>query len=265
VIALPGVLMLLATSRRRGRWVFGVLSLLVLAGIGLSLSRTSIIGAAVALASFAAMSFSAGRRVGRILTAVFVILALAVPLAAVVVSVEGNAVFSRYANIAPESGGVSTTSSKNVSLSQIPNDVANDPFGFGLGTAGAASGFGGHTTVTLEGHGFSSETEFNFIVNELGLPGLVIWIGFTVTLLALVFRRLPRIADPDMRIGLAAVFSSVVGLTVMGFAGAFTAGTAGGPYFWFAAGIAAFWLAGPMRAADGTPVPASAVIAGGVA
>ena len=157
-------------------------------------------------------------------------------------------------SIAPESAAQSTTNYKEISLSQIPVDISNDPFGFGLGTAGAASGFGGKTTVTLEGHGFSSETEFNFIVNELGLPGLVLFVGLILSMGSLVLRRLPRIADPDMRIGLAAVFASVAGLVIMGFAGAFTAGPGGGSYFWLAAGIAAFWLAGPQRAADGTPL-----------
>lgn len=254
VIALPGVLMLLATSPPGRRWVWGVMTLLVLAGIGLSLSRTAIIGAVVALAAFAALSFSAGERVGKLLAALFVIMILAFPIGALVVSAEGSAIFSRYSSIAPESAAESTTNYKEISLSQIPNDIANDPFGFGLGTAGAASGFGGKTTVTLEGHGFSSETEFNFIVNELGLPGLLMFVGLILTLASLVLRRLPRIADVDMRIGLAAVFSSVTGLVIMGFAGAFTAGQGGGSYFWLAAGIAAFWLAGPQRDADGEPL-----------
>ncbi len=37
--------------------------------------------------------------------------------------------------------------------------------------------------MTLEGHGFSSETEYNFVMNEIGLPGLVFWVSFTLLLI----------------------------------------------------------------------------------
>ncbi|HYM55581.1 MAG TPA: hypothetical protein VES97_09475, partial [Solirubrobacteraceae bacterium] len=247
VIALPGVLMLLATARPRRRWIFMLLSLAAVLGVGVSLSRTSVLGAIVTLVAFAVLSLSAGRRVTRPLAALIVILALTIPLASVVTSTEGTAIFSRYTSIAPNTAASTSTGYKSVSLKQIPVDIANDPFGFGLGTAGAASSFGGHTTVTLEGHGFSSETEFNFIMNELGLPGLLLWVSFTIYLGALVVRRLTSIKDVETRLALAAAFSVLAGLTVEGFAGAFTAGTAGGPYFWLAAGIAAYWLAGPGR------------------
>src|ERR1019366_9366561 len=216
--------------------------------VGVSLSRTDVLGAVVTLAAFAALSFSVGRRVARPLAAVVVILALALPLATVVTSTEGTAVFSRYSSIAGTQAASSSTGYKSVSLKQIPIDIANAPFGFGLGTAGAASSFGGRTTVTLEGHGFSSETEYNFIMNEVGLPGLALWVAFTVYLGSLVVRRLSKVEDLDVRLFLAAIFSVLAGLTVMGFAGAFSAGSAGGPYFWFAAGVAAYWLAGPGRA-----------------
>ncbi len=248
VIALPGALALLATSDPRRRWLFALACLGAVLAVGVSLSRTDVLGAVVTLAAFAALSFSVGRRVARPLAAVVVILALALPLATVVTSTEGTAVFSRYSSIAGTQAASSSTGYKSVSLKQIPIDIANAPFGFGLGTAGAASSFGGRTTVTLEGHGFSSETEYNFIMNEVGLPGLALWVAFTVYLGSLVVRRLSKVEDLDVRLFLAAIFSVLAGLTVMGFAGAFSAGSAGGPYFWFAAGVAAYWLAGPGRA-----------------
>lgn len=253
VIALPGALMLLATATGRRRLLFLLLSLGPLLSVGVSLSRTAIIGAVVTLAAFAVLSFSAGKLVTRPLAAMLVLLALAIPLSSVLTSTEGTAVFSRYASIAPGSATESSTSYKSVSLEQIPRDVANDPFGFGLGTAGAASGFGGKTTVTLEGHGFSSETQYNFVMNELGLPGLLLWVSFSIYLGTLVVRRLTRIKDLEIRVALAAIFSVLAGLTVMGFAGAFMAGQGAGPYFWFAAGAAAYWLAGPgLRASPAT-------------
>jgi hypothetical protein len=246
VIALPCALVLLATARPRRRWIFTLLALAAVLGVGVSLSRTAVVGCVVTLVSFALLSFSSGRRVTRPLAALTVVLALVIPLASVVASTEGTAIFTRYSSIAGSNAASSASGYKSVSLSQIPVAIANDPFGFGLGTAGAASGFGGRTSVTLEGHGFSSETEFNFIMNELGLPGLLLWVSFSVYLGVLAVRRLGQVSDVEVRLSLAALFSVLAGLTIMGFAGAFTAGPAGA-FFWFAAGIVAYWLAGPGR------------------
>ncbi len=253
VIALPCVLTLLATARRNRRWIYMLLCLAAALAVGISLSRTAVLGAVVTLVAFAVLSFSIGSRVARPLAAVLVLMALAIPLATVVSSTEGTAIFSRYSSIAGTQAASSATGYKSVSLNQIPVDIADDPFGFGLGTAGAASSFGGRTTVTLEGHGFSSETEFNFLMNEVGLPGLLLWLTFVIYLATLVLRRLSSVRDLDIRLALAAVFSVLAGLFVIGFAGAFTAGAGAGPFFWFAAGIAAYWLAGPGRKASMRP------------
>jgi hypothetical protein len=218
-----------------------------LLAVATSLSRTAVLGAFVTLLAFGGFSLSAGRQVIRPLLALLVLLVLATVLVTVLSSTEGESAFSRYTSIAPEKVGTTAPSYKEISLKQIPNDVAHDPFGFGLGTSGAASGFGGHTKVTLEGHGFSSETEYNFVMNELGLPGLVLWVSFTVLLIWLGVTRLHQVEDVETRVDLAAVFAVIVGLTFMGFAGAFMAGQGAGPYFWFASGVVAYWLAGPAR------------------
>jgi hypothetical protein len=259
-IALPGILMLLATARARRRWIYALLCIAALLGVAVSLSRTDVLGAAVIVFAFTVLSFSAGHRVARPLVAILVIGALTIPLVSVLTSAEGSAIFSRYASIKPEQAASSSSGYKAVSLGQIPKVIAADPFGFGLGTAGPASTFGGHTTVKLEGHGFSSETEYNYLVNELGAPGLLFWAAFSVMLGVLVLRGLPRVEDPDVRIALAAVFSVLAGLTIEGFAGAYSAGSAGGPYFWFAAGVGAYWLTGPARTRTSSP----AITAGAV-
>lgn len=267
MIALPGCIALLATVRGRRRWLIGLLALGSLLAVASSLSRTGVLSAVVALIAFGGFSITAGRQVLRPLLAISAILVLAAGLTTALSSTLGSSAFSRYASIAPEKVGTTAPDYKEVSLKQIPNDIAHDPFGFGLGTAGAASGFGGHTTVTLEGHGFSSETEFNFIVNETGAPGLLLFVSFTVLLIALAATRLPRIEDPETRICLAAVSAALVGLTFSGFAGAFTAGQAGGPYYWFAAGICAYWFAGGLQRArararqGGSGIPALTVTA----
>ncbi len=269
VIALPCMLALLASAPARRRWIYVLLTLFAALGIAVSESRSSVIGAFITLVAFAALSFSLGSRVARPLVAMLVLVALAIPLASVVTSSEGTKVFSRYASIAGVQAASSASGDKSATLSQLGPDVVSDPFGFGLGVSGAASSFGGHTSVRLEGHGFSSETEFNFLMNEIGLPGLLLWLGFLIYLGALVLRRLSLIKDLEVRLELAALFAALAGLFAEGFAGAFTAGTAGGPYFWLVAGIAASWLAGPglkypANAAPAIPASTAAVPGGAV-
>ena len=259
VIALPGTLTLLAfAGLRRRKWIFPLLCTGALVAVATSLSRTAVLGAFVALFAFGGFSLSAGRQVIRPLMSLLGLLLIATVVVTVLSSTGGESGFSRYSSIGPENVASSAPSYKEISLKQIPNDIANDPFGFGLGTSGAASSFGGHTTVTLEGHGFSSETQYNFVMNEVGLPGLALWVAFTIMLLWLGATRLTRIEDIEMRVGLGAILAVLVGLTIMGFAGAFMAGQASGPFFWFAAGIVAYWLAGPGLSEQSEPARASA-------
>ncbi len=249
MLALPATLALMSMAGTRRRWPIAILSLGALLAVATSESRTGVLGAIVALLGFGTLSLSAGRQVMRPLAAMLVLVVLGVGLVTVLSSTGSGSIFTRYSSIAPEKVGSSAPDYKEVSLKQIPKDIANDPFGFGLGTAGAASGVGGKSTVQLEGHGFSSETEFNFLMNETGLPGLALFVALLVWLLWMAATRIRQIGDVDTRIALAGVFGALVGLTLTGFAGAFTSGQTGA-YFWFIAGIGAYWLAGPGRFAD---------------
>ncbi len=246
VIALAGTLALLATRRRR-RWFAALLCMGALLAVVTSLARLAVVGSVVALLGFALLSAGAGRRVARPLGALLAVAALAIPFGAALISIEGGGVFSRYTSIAPNSVASTSTSYKAASLAQIPNDIVNAPFGFGLATAGAASNFGGHTTVTLEGHGHSAETQYNYVTDELGLPGLLLWVALSLTVIWLAVRRLRRVEDIEIRIGLAGVFATFIALILMGTNGPVTASAAAGPFYWFAVGIAAYWLAGPAR------------------
>jgi hypothetical protein len=247
VIALPGTLALMAYGFGRRKWVVPLLATGALLAVATSLSRTAVLGSVVTLVAFGGFSLSAGRQMIRPLLALLVVMILATGVVTALSSTEGESAFSRYASIAPETVGTTAPSYKEVSLKQIPNDIAHAPFGFGLGVSGAASSFGGHTTVTLEGHGFSSETQYNFVMNEVGLPGLALWVALTIYLMWMAATRLRTVEDIEIRIGLAAIAAVLAGLTIMGFAGAFMAGQGSGPYFWFAVGVLAYWLAGPGR------------------
>jgi hypothetical protein len=176
------------------------------------------------------------------------VLALAVPLGAVLVSAEAPGTFSRYATIAPENVA-GAKDKKTGELSKLPSQLAAAPFGVGLASAGAAAGFGGNFTERVEGRTVGAETQYNFMADEVGLPGLILWVGLLVNLILLAVRRLRYIADIELRIDLAAVFAVLVAFLVMGISGPVTGSSAAGPFFWFTTGIAAYWFAGPGRRA----------------
>jgi hypothetical protein len=243
VLALPATLALIATVRGRRRWLYVPLTLGAMVAVATSLGRLQVVGGVVAVIAFALLSFSLGRRVTRPLAALLVVIALAVPLGAVFVSATGSGIFSRYTSL----GEGSTNNAKTSTIAHLPRQLVAAPFGVGLGTTGPVGGFGGRFSNLVEGHKISAETEYNFLADELGILGLGIWVAFSVSLIVLVVRRLRRVADAELRLGLAAVFASFIAFTIMGFSGPTTISAAFGPFSWFAAGIAAYWLAGHRR------------------
>jgi hypothetical protein len=248
LVALPCTLALLATGGRRKRWIAVLLALGSLLAVVTGLGRLQVVGAVLAMVAFAMLSASAGRRMTRPLTALLGVLVLAVPLGAVLVSVESPGTFNRYAEIAPGSA-VSAKDKKTSELTRLPHQLSIAPFGVGLASAGAASGFGGKVTEVIEGHGVGGETQYNFIADEVGLPGLLLWAGLLLNLILLAARRLRHIADVELRIDLAGVFAVLVSLLLIGVSGPVSGSAALGSFFWFTAGIGSYWFLGPGRAA----------------
>lgn len=110
------------------------------------------------------------------------------------------------------------------------------------------SGLGGRNNDLLEGHGLSSETQYNVLAKELGLPGLILWPALIFYVLSLTLGRIRRFGREDIGICLAAVLCVLFVLPIEGFSGGLTASTVLGPYYWFAVGVAAYWFCGPGRA-----------------
>ncbi len=260
VLALPGLLALLAVGRVRRRWPIAILCLSALLGIATSASRTSVVIALVALVSFALLSLSAGRRAIRALAALLGVVLLAIPLGMVLVATEGSGVFSRYEGLVTSQSQThgAGSDSKQYDLAQIPRYLANAPFGVGLGTYGSASGFGGRERVTIEGKGVTGESAYNLVSLELGLPGLLLWSGLSLSVIVLAVGGLRRVADLELRIYLAAAFAVFIAFTVEGFSGPTLAVTPAGAYLWFAAGIAAYWFGGLRRRHPTPTIPAAA-------
>jgi hypothetical protein len=247
LLTLPLMLALLATWRGRRRWITVVLTLGALVGIVTGLGRLQVVGAAIGVLAFVGLSSVVARRVSRPLAAVLGIVALAIPLGALFVSAEGSGTFSRYESISPSKVTSTSTSYKSKAWTKIPHDLAAAPFGVGLGTVGAASSFGGKVTELEEGHGVTAETQYNFLADELGAPGLILWVALALNVILLAVRGLRHIGDTEMRIYLAAVVAPIIALLLMGFSGPLSTSAALGPYFWFAAGIAAYWFVGRPR------------------
>jgi hypothetical protein len=259
VVALAGTLALLAfTQVRQRRWPLVLLCLGALLGVATGLGRLQVVGAVLDVIAFAALSVSAGRRVTKPLGALLVILVIAVPLGALLVSFEGSQTFARYTSLAPESVQ-SSHDTKTASLNHIPKQIQQAPFGVGLGTVGGATGFGGRQSNLIEGHGVSADTEYNFLLDELGLPGLLLWVGLTIRVLTLGISRLRRIRDVEIRIYLAALLSTLIAFTIMGFSGPTMSSAAFGPFVWFAIGVISYWFLGPgWRSQSGSaPAPAA--------
>jgi hypothetical protein len=129
-------------------------------------------------------------------------------------------------------------------LEALPRLITGAPLGSGLGTTAAAAGFGGKQRVVVEGRGASAEAALNLLAIELGAPGLLLWVGLSLSVIWLVTTRVRNIEDPELRTYLVAVGASFLAHTASGFLGPSIV-TVGGIYLWFAAGIVAYWLAGP--------------------
>jgi hypothetical protein len=240
-VALPCCLALLAITRRR-RWLAALLTLGAGAAIVVGLSRLPLIGAALSVLVFTGLAARSGQRITRTIAALLAVVILAIPAGALLVSQLRSGTLKRYERINTSS---STTLHKQSSWERVPGYAVAQPFGFGLGTAGPVSGLGGKSTNLLEGHGLSSETQWNVLVKELGIPGLILWPGLIFYVIALALGRLRRIKDADIAICLAGLLATLFVLPIEAFSGGLTASTVLGPYYWFAAGVAAYWFCGP--------------------
>ncbi len=241
VVAIPATLVLLAGLGLRRRWPYVLLCLGALAGVATGEGRLQVLGALLGVLAFAGVCFGAGRAVARPLTVMLGVILIAVPVGAVFATAVGGGTFSRYSSLAEVSS--SNNDGKLKTLQLIPKQIEREPFGAGLGSVGAAAGLGGvATSESLETHKVDAETQYNFITDELGLPGLLLWVALTLRLLVMGLTGLKRIADAELRIALAALLATLISVTFMGLLGPTMASNAFGPYFWFSAGTFAYWF-----------------------
>lgn len=260
VIALPGLLALLAVGRLRRRWPVLLCCLGAVLGIATSASRTSAVVGALVLVGFALLSLLAGLRVGRPLMSLVVVAVAVFTIGAALVVVEGNGIFARQESLTSVQRAEETgESAKERSLAQIPSDLFHAPFGLGLGTGGSASGFGGSQRVEIEGQEVTGGSAYNLLTKELGLPGLLLWVGLSLNVIILASRGLRRVRDIELRTYLVGILTAFIALTIQGLSGPTLAVTTGA-FLWFVPGVIAYWFAGPgWMAAKTSPVSALTV------
>lgn len=248
LLALPGCLALLAGAARRKTLLLVVP---LAAGVGLAIitsqTRTIVIGAFLALLAYIALTVISRRLVPAIASVVLVGLLVLGIGEFIGHSSQASGATSRLGSITPGKVVATTAQERGGSIAAGPKLAVRFPFGAGLGTVGPATGYGQHSRQ------LNGETEFNFLIVELGLPGLLFLLCFQFRILRLAMTRIRRIADNEVRTLLAAVAAPLFAMVAVYFSGVVTAGSPGSPYLWTASGVLVFWL---LRGADEQPAPA---------
>jgi len=120
----------------------------------------------------------------------------------------------------------------------IPRYIGQIPLGAGLGSVGPATG------IFASKRGFNGETQFSYLLVEVGIAGLIVILGLHLQLIGLALTRIRKMIDPELRSALAALAAPLIGIFALFLGGSPLSGSPSAPYFWFVAGIFSFWLAG---------------------
>ena len=244
-LALPALIALLLGSRGRIRLVAIPLSIGIALAVATSGTRAALITVGVSTLAFALIAVSA-RSAARMLVG----LAIGSLLVFGTFQLLGpdNSTTKRAQSIAPTKTLTTFQDERGVSVRRFGEYVSDYPLGVGVGSSGpAASAIRGRTRVERR---FDTETEWNFLVVEVGIPGLLIFLVLNLSLIALALTRIRRLADPVLKLQLAAIAAPLFGLLVAGFAGPTTASVPPAPYFWLAAGVLSYWLVTAVRHAS---------------
>jgi hypothetical protein len=242
-LAAPAGLALLALGRRRRvSPLTVVLAAGVVVAVATSQSRTAVVTAVAAVAAFLVLTVVWGR-LWRPLLGLITVAVLAITIGPLAASIGG---FNRYESIAPGRALATFVSDRGDSLGKLPGYVTDFPLGAGLGSVGPAA----REIPRSERKSLNAETEFNFLVIELGIGGLLVLLAFNIRLLALAVARLRRVVDADLRLLLAAVAAPLFAIFVTWVSGITTATSPNAPYLWFAGGTLAYWLGGRDRSAN---------------
>jgi hypothetical protein len=255
MVALCGIFALAVTSKRRRGQLFAVaMALAALLGIITSEGRSVVVLAVIAVVVFGLLTITARTRLTSLLVLAAVIAASAFIVEGIVATTGSSQL--RYAGLSPSGIFQTESTARGESLNVIPYNLATYPFGAGLGTVGPSSTAPGASQT--EESGPDAETAFSYLTVEIGIPGMLVVLGFLLTLLVLGFRRCRQVPDPEARLLLAAVIAPLAGLLAYSFSGAWPPQVPAGPYLYAAGGIISYWLVTLPAQRGSLPVAASA-------
>jgi O-antigen ligase len=227
--------------RRRVTQALGVvLACGVLVAVLTAQVRIALVGLAVALVAVVLLSV-ASRRIWQATATITAVAVLALVAASFVSGRAGGGVFDRYSSLTSRQGPSNTVGYKQGTLELLPEDAAKHPFGQGLGALGPAASIAG--APESSGH-VSGESEFNFLLVEVGVPGLLILLAFQLTVIGRSVRRLRHESDPEARLLLSAMLAALIAITVLWFGGPVTAAPPLACFMWLASGTLAYWCLG---------------------
>ena len=237
LVAAPCLLALISLGGgRRRAWPALLMALAVAVGVITSQGRAVLLGTVFAIFIFIVLGVSGrgGARVIGGLAVAAVVLLLVLP--AVLPSSDSGS-YTRYGSITPSKALNTAYDYRKDDLAYVFDYALKWPFGAGLGTVGPARVFGGAGTSGVNG-----ETQFNFLILEVGIAGLLVWVALALKVMLRVVRRLRRLRDGELRIYLAALAGPFIAVFFSGLGGPTTTAPPYGPYFWLAIGIFAYWF-----------------------
>lgn len=234
-LALPALIALVMNAAEKRRVVYTPLAIGIALALVTSGSRAATVAVFVSVVAFG-VTAAASKNAVRVMAG----LAIGSVLLYGVYQQVGpdNPAKDRAESVAP--GEVLSTFSqeRGDSVEKFGGYAQEYPLGLGVGTVGPATAVTGQESDA----GLDSETLWNFLILETGLPGLAIILALMLRLMWIALTRIRRSVDPKMRLYLAALAAPLFSLAVAGFAGPTTISVPFGPFLWLVAGVLSYWL-----------------------
>jgi hypothetical protein len=244
LLAAPAAIALISGLHRRlGPAVVGIVAApFVVTAVVTSQTRVAVVASIVAVVFYVALTATSPRVIGVVLGVAVVGFAAYGVGAAITHDDASSGALERYQSIAPDSVLGTTYSYRKDTLALIPDYASAFPLGAGIGTVGPAGSRAGGSG----GQSLNAESEYTFLLIEVGIPGALILLALNLRLIAMTL-ALRRLADPALRGQLMVLGALIAALFVSWVIGPATATSPAAPFFWFAAGGLAYWW-GELRA-----------------
>ncbi len=253
VAGLPALLALLLIGTTRARIFLMFLAPGILLGVGTSGSRGTLIAALISLGAFLAFAVVSRKALTGIIVVFVTVLAF---YGAYTELVQNRGTSERNKTISPSSVVATYEKERLESLILAPRYAVEAPLGFGVGSVGPAA-FNSVLGDSKAEKGFgsderrlNSETQWNYLLIETGVIGLVIYLVLIVRLLARAATSLRRVSDVELRVSLAALAAPLTVLLVLGFSGASPQSLL---LLWLIAGVFSYWMFGDRRPSEVGP------------